>query len=185
MKVVLFDSGSFTPWMVGLANSLSKKIDTVLVIPDNAYKLTSFLSKNVIFAPYYLPRQRNPLSFFTMVDIARTIRRHNLDILHIQSYGHTWFFVAIPIIRKYPMINTVHDPITHAGDKNTKGYYLSVYLGLKSIVATFTDRYIVHGKTLKKALVGACKVSEDIVDVIPLGNLSLYKKLGTKNIKPK
>ena len=28
MKVVLLDNGSFTPWLIGLANSLSKKIDT-------------------------------------------------------------------------------------------------------------------------------------------------------------
>lgn len=179
MKILLFSTG-FIEYMIELANGLSKLETTILMLPENHMEKEHFdsISKDIIFEPFYMPRQRNPACILMTRKIVRTIKKHDPDVLHIQAHGHPWFFVGFPFLKRYPIINTIHDPKIHLGDKFNKGYKFSSKFGKKH-----SNQYIVHGNILKTNLMELYNISEDRVNVIPLNSLSILKKWQTKEFK--
>jgi glycosyltransferase involved in cell wall biosynthesis len=89
-------------------------------------------------------------------------------VVHIQQ-GHLWFNCALPLLRRYPIVLTVHDPRHHLGDKGAQKtpHFVTDY-GVRR-----ARRIIVHSQQQKHLLSRVCRVQERIVDVIPhisLGN---------------
>ncbi len=178
MKVVLFSSG-FRDYMIELANGLAEKTETVLMLPaaEGKERLLGLLHKKVTLELFPLYRQRDPRCIFMMRDVVRTIRKHDPDILHIQSNGHTWFFLAFPFLRKYPIVNTIHDPAPHSGEELRRKEF-QMQNALKHSKA-----YIVHGEKLKLELVDRYPViPNEKVHVIPHGSLSLYDKFTSEEL---
>ena len=179
MKILLFSTG-FIEFVIELANGLSKQETTILMLPKNHIKNVhlDYISNDVIFEPFYMPRQRYPTCLLMMRKIVKTILKHNPDVIHIQAHGHSWFFVGFPFLKRYPIINSIHDIKPHKGDKWSKGYKFSTKFGNKH-----TDQFIVHGRLQQTDLVKLYGISENLVNVIPLGNLSLFKKWQTKELE--
>ena len=174
MKVFLFSTG-FIEFLIQQSNALSKLVTTILMLPKNRMNNIHFqlISKDVIFEPFNLPRLRNPANILMMRTIVNTIKRHKPDILHIQENGHPWFFLAFPFLKKNPIIDTFHDPKPHLGE-NTLRFQLKIRSSLKH-----STQFIVHGNKLKKDMIEYYDISEDLIHVIPLGNLSIIKNWQT------
>ncbi|MFA6922700.1 MAG: glycosyltransferase family 4 protein [Bacteroidales bacterium] len=180
MKVLLFSTG-FYEYMIELANAMSEHADVVLMLPSNRIDdihLKS-ISPKVIFEPFELVDYKSIRDNSKMIfDIVKKINKHNSETIHIQHYGHHWFYLAYPFLLKYRIVNTVHDPKPHIGDMIVKRALVSEFFN-----KIFCSKYIVHGEVLKKEMILYRKIKADKIFVIPHGHLGLFKKWNKKTVK--
>jgi glycosyltransferase involved in cell wall biosynthesis len=123
----------------------------------------SMLDPSVIFKPFILPRARQPFGQVGMINqIFQQIRRFDPDVIHLQQ-GHLWFNFALPFLRQYPLVITIHDPRYHLGDRESSK--------MPQFITDFGhrrgDQLIVHAETLKQVVIERLQVKPDIVHAIP------------------
>ncbi|MDD5570399.1 MAG: glycosyltransferase family 4 protein [Bacteroidales bacterium] len=180
MKVLLFSTG-FYEYMIELANAMSEIADVVLMIPSNRIDNIHIksISSKVKFEPFNLVDYKSIRDNSKMIfDIVKKIKKHNPDIIHIQHYGHRWFWLAYFFLLKYKIVNTIHDPMPHIGDMIVKRAFVSEFFG-----KIFNFKFIVHGEVLKKQLNLHKRIKVDKIFVIPHGHLGLFKNWNKKVIK--
>jgi len=177
MKIVLFSTGYIDCVMIDLVNALSKFEEIVLMLPENALteRHLNLISNEVVYEPFYMPRYRSFSSVFLMKWVVNTIKRHEPDILHIQDGGHPWFFLAFPFLKRYPIVNTIHDPRPHIGEERMwKGFVMK--MGQK-----YTDHYIVHGMRMKELMLQYYdNLDDETIDTVPLGVADFHRKWSNK-----
>jgi starch synthase len=178
MKVLLF-STQWPEYMVELANALAKKTKVVLMVPENhrfQEEHRSLLSAEVKLVTFRLVLFKSIRQNFRMLSsIVRTLWSERPDILHVQANGHRLFYwVAFAKPFKTKIVNTIHDPEKHAGDK------LSLAIDDSSVVRLmrlFTKKYIVHGPNLVSELAHSYRIDEKRIVSIPQGHFEIYKRL--------
>jgi len=142
------------------------------MLPENkiSNKYVDFLSKDVIFEPFHLHRMRSLKSLLMIKNIVKTIKQYKPDVLHIQGHGHLWFFLGFPFLKTIPIVNTVHDPKPHLGDKWKKGHRITSFFGLRN-----SDQFIVHGNNVKEEIVNFYNIDHKKIHVVPLGGMSTIR----------
>jgi glycosyltransferase involved in cell wall biosynthesis len=94
--------------------------------------------------------------------LLRSIASFGPDVIHLQA-GHQWFNLALPLLRRYPLVITVHDPTFHVGDKDSqKGPWWIGDFGYRR-----ADQLIVHAERLKQVVIERLRIPEQTVHVIP------------------
>ena len=63
--------------------------------------------------------------------------------VHVQQ-GHPWFNFALPLLRRYPIVLTVHDPRHHLGDAGAR-----VPQGVYDFGFRRANQLIVHGREMR------------------------------------
>ncbi|MEZ6072874.1 MAG: glycosyltransferase family 4 protein [Pirellulales bacterium] len=121
------------------------------------------LDPAVDFRPFEHPRLRQAVRQLRSVrSIVREIKAFDPDVIHFQ-HGHMWFNLALPALRHYPLVITIHDPRSHLGDQASKktsqrvmdfGYHRA-------------DRVIVHARAMREAVVDALNIPAGRIDVVP------------------
>jgi len=163
MKVA-FLSFDFGEYCIRLASALARQAEVFLLLPhQQAAPHLSELDRAVSFQPFRKPRLREPLQQIQMIyTILRRIRNFGPDVIHFQ-HGHLWFNLALPLLRRYPLVVTIHDPRHHIGDRNAqKTPQIVMDFGYRH-----ADQVIVHGKQLKQIVVDQLRIPSEIVHVIP------------------
>ncbi len=123
----------------------------------------AFVDSQVDFRPFDKPRLRHPVrQLLRMRWILRQIRDFRPDVIHLQS-GHLWFNMALPLLKRYALVVTVHDPRHHLGDRGQQNTPQRVMdFGYRK-----ADRIIVHGQDLKHAIAQVVTIPRDKIHVIP------------------
>src|SRR5438045_2111587 len=118
---VAFVSFDYGEYCVRLADSLAAHCRVLLVLPRQ--HATTFLScsrPGLRLWTFDKPRLRQPWrQFATVRSILREIRDFEPDVIHVQS-GHAWFHLALPLLRRYPLVVTIHDVLRHVGDRESR-----------------------------------------------------------------
>src|SRR5438046_8651235 len=116
-----FISYNFGEYSVRLVNALAEHADVLLVMPDriiephiakldNAVRLISFRN----------PRLRQPIQQVRNIrGLIAQIHGFAPDAIHYQG-AHLWFDLALPLLRRYPLVFTIHDIRPHPGDRLSK-----------------------------------------------------------------
>jgi len=179
-KVLLFSAG-WHEYMIELANALSEYTQVILVLPENhklTPKHTERIYQKVIFEPFHVIFHKSIRDNFRMLaQLYKIFTKHKPQIIHIQGNGHNNFQYLLPFLTfRYTIINTIHDPDYHLGDK--------VSLVQKRKLTKFwsklyTSHYIVHGKSLISELSKSYHVSEQKISSIHHGHFGIYKHFQT------
>jgi glycosyltransferase involved in cell wall biosynthesis len=74
-----------------------------------------------------------------------------------------WFNLALPLLRSYPLVVTVHDPRHHVGDRDSQ----RTPQRLMDFGFRRADRVVVHGEMLKRQVMELFAKRSDKVHVIP------------------
>ncbi|WP_340153597.1 glycosyltransferase family 4 protein [uncultured Marivirga sp.] len=177
MKVVLF-STQWPEYMVELANGLSKHANVMLMMPNNhRFKCihASLLDPQIRLVQYKLVLHKSSRDNFKMLFfILKTLWLIKPEILHIQANGHRLFhWVALFKPWKTKIVNTIHDPAKHIGDKASEQINDEF---VKNISKYFTHKFIVHGKSLIMELIKNYDVEQNKIVNIPHGHFEIYKK---------
>jgi len=162
---VAFLSFDFGEYCVRLASALGREIPVCLLLPHQlAAPHLSELDQAVDFRAFNKPRLRQPLQQMKMTRaILRHIEDFGPDVIHIQ-HRHLWFNLALPLLKSYPLVLTIHDPRHHIGDRNAQK--------TPQMIADFgyrrADQVIVHAKQVKQMVVDELRIPGRIVHVIPM-----------------
>ena len=164
MKVA-FLSFDFGEYCIQLASALVREAEVLLLLPHReAAPHSSELDQAVRFRPFNKPRLRQPLKQVRMIyTILQHIKMFDPDVVHIQ-HRHLWFNLALPLLRQYPLVLTIHDPRYHVGDRESqKTPQMLVDSGYRRAA-----QVIVHGEQIKQVVVDELRIPNEIVHVVPM-----------------
>lgn len=163
MKVALISYG-FVEYCIQQANGLARECEVLLMLPRaEAAEHVPLIDPAVKYVLFDKPRFRQPLrQVRTAAAILREVRRFKPDVVHIQQ-GHMWFNLALPLLRSYPLVVTIHDPRYHLGDRNSQ----RTPQWLMDFGFRRADRVIVHGDALRQQVVELLMIAAEKVHVVP------------------
>lgn len=149
MKVA-FISHAFSEYCIQHANELVRQgCDVLLVLPEEQTEpFVDTIDERIKYLPFSYPRYRQPIrQLNAMRKIVWAVRKFAPDVVHFQN-GHLYFNFALPLLKKYPMVITVHDAVQHLGDKESgKTPQWVMDYGFRKATQT-----IIHGRTLTERL---------------------------------
>ena len=176
MKVILYSLG-FIYDVVQLANSLSQKIDTTLLIPIQGYQSFVRDAKSPVLSPmlntFFFKHHTYP-SLREVKSIVKKIEEINPDVIHLQPC--TWLNLALPFLKKYPIVTTIHDVFPMKGRTMTMVNYPFQILQMG-----FSDKLLDWGNYTKKLLQNRWGISEKKIDVVPYGGHEIFQKWGVND----
>ena len=113
-----FISYNFGEYSVRLANALAEHADILLVMPDQIIEPhLSKLNNSVKLLRFRNPRLRQPIRQIRNIrQLISQIHEFNPNVVHYQG-THLWFDLALPWLRRYPLVFTIHDIRPHPGDR--------------------------------------------------------------------
>jgi starch synthase len=166
MKVafVAFDWGEYCIRMVsGIAHAEGTVV--LCFLPrGEASPYLHLLADSVELCMFDKPRFRHTFSQLKMVmSLVRQIRAFNPDVIHLQM-GHLWFnLLALPLLRRFPLVLTVHDSQIHVGDALTAKTPQWVF----DLACHQARERIVHAPQVKESLVNRLGIPGETVHVTP------------------
>ncbi|MGI9659536.1 MAG: glycosyltransferase family 4 protein, partial [Gaiellaceae bacterium] len=163
MRIALI-SYDFGEYCVRHTNALADHGEVMLLVArDLAEPFECLLDGRAHYRPFEKPRLRQPIQQLARVrQIVRQVSRFEPDVVHLQL-GQLWFNFALPLLRRYPLVLTIHDPRHHLGDagaRNTPQRILD--FGYRR-----ADQVIVHGKALKELVHREIGVELARIHVVP------------------
>src|SRR6266498_1771585 len=163
MKVA-FVSFDFGQYCIRLANALAREAEVFLLLPDQlAAPHVSKLDQRLKFQFFNKPRLRQPFQQIQLVyGILQQIRSFDPDVIHFQ-HGHLWFNLGLPLLRRYPLVITIHDPRHHVGDR----YAQKTPQMIMDFGYHRADQVIVHGEQQQHLVIDQLHIPSEIVHVIP------------------
>jgi glycosyltransferase involved in cell wall biosynthesis len=157
-------------YTIELTEALSELEDVMLMIPDkqkNRFK--DVVDMNVELYGFYYPRIRNFSNILMISEIIRKISKFKPDIIHIQK-GHPWFNLALPLLRRYCLLTTIHDVIL----LDWPSQRIPAFTYKPPI--KYATQLIVHGQRLKETMVREFNRAADDIHVLPRGVNSIYTR---------
>ena len=164
LRVAFVSFGSFE-LSVRLASALSRHATVQLSLPGaQTQPFLRWLDPAVDYRPFDLARLRQPLrQCATIIRLWRQLRAFRPDVIHFQKW-HLWFFLALPLFRKFPLVISVHDPIAHLGDADSQRTpHWVVALGYRA-----ADWVIVHNHAMVEEATRLHHIDRSRIDVVPL-----------------
>ncbi|MCA9972594.1 MAG: glycosyltransferase family 4 protein [Anaerolineales bacterium] len=162
MKVA-FISFDWPEYCLRLTNALAKDADVCLLAPRPWQRHLQHLDQKIAFRPFRKPRFRQPLRQLMMIrQILGAVRAFGPDVVHLQ-HGHPWFNLALPLLRRYPLVLTIHDPRFHPGDQE------SLVMPQRLIDFGFhrANQVIVHTDQTAEIVINELGIDAGIVHVVP------------------
>ena len=176
MKVLFFiidDNGGIFHYTSMLANAVSDKVEVTIVAPKNC-KLGN-ISQNVqIERVLETPVGFNLKKILFSCGNMSIVNKIHPDVIHITTaYPLTNFILRF--FFKYPIVITVHDPISHKGE--TRNNWRSFLANMsEKLLLSRCDRMIVHGNILKQDMIINNRTFTNKISVIPHGDYSFFTK---------
>lgn len=184
---VLFLNESFLYYTGLVAKALAEAgNDIVLIAPyragdfrfhisdDPQGEFKQFLGDKVRLEWVDIPADTNPRTIRANLSVVRRmtnlIRRFKPDVIHVHDMADYRYLLTVAICRKrFPIVMTVHNAEPHLGKKDNRMEFLRPYLRRMS------DRYIVHGQTIKEHLLRVSNIPAEKVDCISHVAFDFYR----------
>jgi glycosyltransferase involved in cell wall biosynthesis len=97
---------------------------------------------------YDWPRHRDPRNLRLIVQLLRRLHELQPDVVHFLGDSVSWLAFVLPLLRRWPLIVTVHDVAYHPGDTMSRRVPMATVRRLRRAA----DALIVHGASLGTAL---------------------------------
>lgn len=163
MKVA-FVSYDWGEYCIRLASALTQEAQVCLLLPDQlAAPHLNGLDQAVKFHSFVKPRLRQPFQQLrTIYRLLRIIKEFNPDVIHIQQ-GHLWFNLALPLLKQYPLVFTIHDPRHHLGDRGAHNTPQKIF----DFGFLRAAQVIVHARQMAQVVIDELCIPSEIIHVIP------------------
>jgi glycosyltransferase involved in cell wall biosynthesis len=161
---VAFISYNFGEYCVRLVNALAEHADVLLVIPDQILAShAATLDRRVRLMQFRNPRLRHPFQQLrNLRGLIRQIHEFHPDVVHYQG-AHLWFDLALPLLRRYPLVFTVHDVRPHPGDRLSQ----KTPQWIENLARRQADELIVHTRYARDLLARELPHAAGKTSVIP------------------
>jgi glycosyltransferase involved in cell wall biosynthesis len=170
----------FEDYTIELANALIKYVDLIIIHPEKiSATCKDFLDPDIKIRSFEKPRMRDLRNILSMAAMMKIIHEIQPDILHVQETNDPWYDMTLWLNKMPPLVTTIHDVFSHPGDRES--VFGSDYT--RRFAFSRSQQLIVHSHLLKKALIEQFNVPQEIVNIVPHGELgSLYQRQGHQNI---
>ena len=164
-------------YTIELAEGLARIEEVMLMLPKPlAIHFKKAIGPHVHVYPFYFPRMRYPSNLLMVCDIVRAIHRFRPDIVHIQR-GNPWFnLFALPFLKKYCIVTTIHDVVL----LDIESQRIPRFTFLPPIRAA--RQIIVHGERLKQDMIRVHRKPADEVHVMRRGVNSIYTRYAGERV---
>lgn len=161
-------------YTISFANGLARHASVVLAVPRRRYEhLARWIDPAVDTRLLEWPRHRSPANIPFLVRLSRLVREERPAIVHLLSNTTIWLNLAVPFWRSAPLVTTVHDVVTHPGDRET-----GVLPGwATSLIVRQSDDIFVHGQALKQSAARRFAKRVDRIHVVPHPAIPRYSEL--------
>jgi glycosyltransferase involved in cell wall biosynthesis len=155
----MLDFASFES-TTALANVLAAHCDLHLVVPASTYDyVRDDLDPRIRVEPFALPRLRQPCRQAAMCRrLIGLVERIRPDVVHLQQ-GHAWFNYALPRLKRYPLVVTVHEVRYTGRPRNGERSFPQPVVKRAFHAA---DELIVYGRAMRPALVAEGVAGEHV-----------------------
>ena len=106
------------------------------------------LAETVTVHPMRWPRHRDPRNVALVAGILRVTRSARPDVVHFLGDSVVWLVLGLPLLRRVPLVVTVHDVDYHPGDVQSQ----TVPRTTVRLLRHAADALIVHGPDLHHQL---------------------------------
>lgn len=164
LKKIAFVSYDFPEYSIRHVNEMVDRAEVLLLLPSHTSReYLSLLDSRVRFEPFHKPRLRQPVrQFATALTLLRRIHRFIPDVVHFQN-GHMYFNLVMPLIKKFPLVITIHDAQQHLGDHESGHTPQRIMdFGFRR-----ADRVIVHGRSLVDTVAEKFAFDPSHIHVLP------------------
>jgi len=163
LRVALI-SYNFGEYCVRLANALAAHAEVLLVIPGQIVRPhMAKLDETVCLVSFPNPRLRQPIRQIRSIGgLVRRIHEFVPEVVHYQG-THLWFDLALPLLRRYPLVFTVHDVRPHPGDRLSQ----KTPQWAENFARRQADEVIVHTQYARDLLARRWPGAKDKISVIP------------------
>jgi glycosyltransferase involved in cell wall biosynthesis len=107
------------------------------------------LPENVTPILYDEYRKRDPRNVIAQIKLCRMLRKGGYDLIHLQFEWEWAMIFLYPLLRKIPLVFTVHDPYQHVGYRRGLIWYMDI---LQAFFIARARRLVVHGEVMRKSL---------------------------------
>ncbi len=162
---IAFVAYDFPEYSIRHVNEMTEAGEVRLMLPEQTSReYLPILDRQVRLEAFHKPRLRQPISQVrTVLGLVRKLRKFRPDVVHLQN-GHMYFNLALPLIKKFPLVTTIHDARQHLGD-NESGHTPQCIMDFGFRRA---DQVIVHGRSLIKTVVDELGFDPARVHLIPM-----------------
>jgi len=176
MKILIITmsaSGGMRHYVSQLANSLSKKENVSVIVPEGAN--TKDFSRDVTVINLKLGNTVknfiiNTILFSRLIKFYRTIGCENPDVIHFNNCN-LWIALVLLFLRKFKLVTMIHDVNPHMGTRKWD------QIIAKKIFIKFSDAIIVHGENAKKL------INNNKCYQIPIGDFAFFLKYKKEKIE--
>ncbi len=157
-------SYDFGEYSIRQVNALAREHEVLLVMTTEVEgRLLREVDPAVALCCFDRPRLRQPLRQYASIrKIVRRVHEFGPNVVHFQN-GHLWFNMALPLLARYPLVITIHDPRHHEGDTVSRKTPQAVMdFGFRR-----ADHVIVHGRNLVETVAGEIGIRRERIHVIP------------------
>ena len=158
-------------YSVRLASGIARDQDTsiLLFLPKReAEPYLHLLSSSVDLQLFEAPRLRQLFRQVQMLTrLVKRIKDFNPDVIHLQMM-HIWFILlAMPMLRDYRLVLTVHDALLHVGEgAGRKTFRIPQWVHDRGCY--LARQRIVHTQQVKELLLQRLSIPSNTVHVVPL-----------------
>ncbi len=179
LRVILI-APDIPDYCVAFAEAVATQADVTLIAPAKFFAgRPALLPESLPVHRVAWPRHRSVRSLGFIIKLVRFIRAYNPDIIHVLSEKNVWLNLALALLRRFPIVTTVHDVQYHPGDIMSQ----RVPLWCTHLTIKQSDAIIVHGDGLKHEAAQRLPVDPSQVYVVPHLALPYYLRLATsKNL---
>lgn len=151
MKIALI-SFHFAEYAYRLGSALAKQHVVLLImnkenaqreLVKNTYERQDTRLKVMLLPDYGL---KNPLMLLNLFKIITEIQKFTPDVIHCQEAVKDYLAAALPFLRRYPLILTIHDHVPHSGRDMHDRRRITLY---KHYLRKIADAVIVHGDRIR------------------------------------
>jgi glycosyltransferase involved in cell wall biosynthesis len=166
-------------YTIELTEALTNIVDVILMIPEeHAKRFCNKINDNIKLKSFTKPRLREIANLLFVYKMIKRINQLKPDVIHLQR-GHPWLNFGLPFLRKYLLVNTIHDVNLHVGDKESS----KIPFFTHKFAINNAKKIIVHSEKLKTEFTQKYNKFDNDVHVIPRGINSIYNRYTDKFIQ--
>jgi len=178
---VLHLSFHFAEYAISLSRALAKDHEVLLVLGrENA--AAELIDRAIAGNPASLQVMtlrdyplKDPRSAGNAIRLLQVIRRFQPDVVHCQEAHRDYLAAVLPVLRRYPLILTIHDHKPHSGNDMRVRNRMEIY---RRWLRKWADIVIVHGDAIQKETEELAPGIKGRVLSIPHGPLGQGADLG-------
>lgn len=141
----------FSEYSYRLATALARNNEVLLIVERNSFERelgTTSLQEIKGLTLHYVQHGRSLLSVIgNTLSIRRAIQTFQPDVIHIQEVIWDYLLFALPTLRRFPIVLTIHDPVPHSGEAQLSGLRKRYNL-YRWLLRRSCDAVIAHGDFL-------------------------------------